>query len=85
MLAPTETMKTLPCPPSHLYRPSEAAIREKAHELYMRSGWIHGRDLDNWLEAEAWLTANPPADESDDTSGPDEGLASPDIAPREDD
>jgi hypothetical protein len=38
---------------------SEAAIREKAHEIYMRSGWVHGRDLDNWLEAKAALLAHP--------------------------
>jgi hypothetical protein len=36
-------------------RPTEVEIREKAHELYVRSGWLAGRDLDNWLEAEAFL------------------------------
>lgn len=27
-------------------------IREKAHELFERRGALHGRDLDDWLEAE---------------------------------
>lgn len=36
--------------------PTETEIRDYAHHLYVTSGWIHGRDLDNWLEAEAWLT-----------------------------
>jgi len=78
-------MKTLPCPPSHLYRPSEAAIREKAHELFIRSGWLHGRDLDNWLEAEAWLTANPPAEEPPEQSWADGNPPEPAVAPRDDD
>ncbi|MDO8539646.1 MAG: DUF2934 domain-containing protein [Opitutaceae bacterium] len=38
-------------------RPSEAEIREYAHHLYVSSGWLPGRDLDNWLEAEAHLVA----------------------------
>lgn len=27
-------------------------IAKIAHELYEKSGWIHGRDLENWIEAE---------------------------------
>lgn len=38
-------------------RPSEDEIREYAHHLYIKSGWLPGRDLDNWLEAEAYLIA----------------------------
>jgi hypothetical protein len=38
-------------------RPTEAEIRAFAHEIYIRSGWLPGRDLENWLEAEAILTA----------------------------
>ena len=53
-------MKTRPHAQHAQYQPSEDAIREKALELYISSGWIHGRDLDNWLEAEAYLIANPP-------------------------
>ncbi len=37
--------------------PTEAEIRAYAHELYIHSGWLPGRDLDNWLQAEAHLTA----------------------------
>ena len=37
--------------------PSKEAIREYAHHLYIMSGWVHGRDLDNWLEAETQLKA----------------------------
>lgn len=35
--------------------PTEEEIRERAHLLYVQSGWLPGRDLDNWLEAEAFL------------------------------
>lgn len=27
-------------------------IARTAHELYEKSGWIPGRDLENWIEAE---------------------------------
>ena len=37
--------------------PTEAEIRAFAHEIYIRSGWLPGRDLENWLQAEAILTA----------------------------
>lgn len=37
--------------------PTEAEIRAYAHQLYIHSGWVPGRDLENWLEAEAYLTA----------------------------
>lgn len=30
----------------------EEMIREVAYELYIKSGRVEGRDLDNWLEAE---------------------------------
>ncbi|MGB9822326.1 DUF2934 domain-containing protein [Thermodesulfovibrio sp.] len=30
----------------------EEEIRQVAYELYVKSGCIPGRDLDNWLEAE---------------------------------
>lgn len=46
--------KTLPTAP----HPSEAEIRDYAHHLYIQSGWLPGRDLDNWLEAEAHLMAS---------------------------
>jgi hypothetical protein len=37
--------------------PTEAEIRAYAHQLYIQSGGLPGRDLENWLEAEAYLTA----------------------------
>ncbi len=37
------------------HRPTEEEIREYAHHIYVNSGWLPGRDLDNWLEAEAHL------------------------------
>lgn len=27
-------------------------VAKKAYELYEKSGWIEGRDIQNWLEAE---------------------------------
>lgn len=57
-------MKNKTPAPTVPYHPSEAEIREKAHELYVRSGWLPGRDLDNWLEAEAYLTLHPPSVET---------------------
>ncbi len=35
----------------------EEKIRQRAHELYELRGREHGRDLDDWLEAESELTA----------------------------
>jgi hypothetical protein len=40
--------KLWPNPPHDL----QAAIRERAEEIYFRSGKIPGRDLDNWAQAE---------------------------------
>lgn len=45
------------CPVSQ--PPTEAEIRACAHELYVRSGWIPGRDEENRREAEAWLSTHP--------------------------
>lgn len=47
-----------------LRTPTEAEIRAYAHELYVRSGWVPDRELENWREAEAWLSSHPPVDES---------------------
>jgi hypothetical protein len=58
-------MKTRPSVP---YRPTEAEIRQLAHEMYVRSGWIPGRDLDNWLAAESCLIAHPPNHAADPTA-----------------
>ncbi|MEN2995258.1 MAG: DUF2934 domain-containing protein [Thermodesulfovibrio sp.] len=35
----------------------EEEIRQIAYELYVKSGCIPGRDLDNWLEAEKIVLA----------------------------
>ncbi|MDW7972043.1 MAG: DUF2934 domain-containing protein [Thermodesulfovibrio sp.] len=35
----------------------EEEIRQVAYELYVKSGCIPGRDLDNWLEAEKIVLA----------------------------
>lgn len=37
--------------------PSEAEIREHAYHVYEQSGRVPGRDLENWLKAEADLKA----------------------------
>jgi len=49
-------------PPSVM--PTESDVREYAYHLYVESGYVPGRDLDNWLEAEACLCANIPKEES---------------------
>jgi hypothetical protein len=33
------------------------AIRSRAHELFQARGGLHGRDLDDWLEAERQIVA----------------------------
>ena len=50
--------ETLPMPaPAY---PSDELIRDYAYHLYLQSGRIQGRDVDNWLEARACLLANIP-------------------------
>jgi hypothetical protein len=46
---------SLPSPIS--FQPNEDDIREYAYHLYVQSGCIPGRELDNWLEARACLGA----------------------------
>lgn len=41
----------------HVGHPSEEQIRQRAAELYERSGRVDGRDWENWLAAEAELMA----------------------------
>lgn len=62
-------MKTHSAAAKSAHAPTEAEIREKAHELYVRSGWIHGRDLENWLEAESFLSHDPLAAASHESAG----------------
>ncbi len=37
-------------------KPSETQIEERAYELYLERGCEHGRDIEDWLEAERELT-----------------------------
>ncbi len=53
-------MKVDTTAPTVRYHPTDEEIREKSLELYVRSGWLRGRDLENWLEAEAFLVAHGP-------------------------
>ena len=43
---------------------TEEDIRAYAYHLFEQSGGVPGRDLDNWLEAEACLRASIPTHES---------------------
>lgn len=40
--------------------PSDGLIRDYAYHLYVQSGAVPGRDVDNWLEAKACVLANVP-------------------------
>jgi len=37
-------------------QPTEQQIAERAHELFQARGGDHGRDLDDWLQAEQELS-----------------------------
>ena len=43
---------------------SDDDIRDYAYHLYLLSGCVPGRDLDNWLEAKACLSARIPKAET---------------------
>ena len=42
------------------FEPTEDDVREYAYHLYLQSGRVAGRDLENWIEAKACLTACAP-------------------------
>ncbi len=44
--------------------PQEEDVRDYAYHLYVQGGCVPGHDLDNWLEAEACLSANIPTEHS---------------------
>lgn len=44
---PPEERKRVFCPEDYIER-----VRMCAYELYVARGGVHGRDLDDWLEAE---------------------------------
>jgi hypothetical protein len=46
------------------FRAGEDDIRDYAYHLYVQSGSVPGRDLDNWLEAQACLSAFIPQSQS---------------------
>jgi hypothetical protein len=48
-------------------------IAKMAHELYEKGGFIHGRDLDNWLEAERIVMERNKKKSSASRSGPKSG------------
>jgi hypothetical protein len=48
-------MKRAAKPHSAAPKPTEGEIRAFAYQLYIQSGCIPGRDLENWQEAEARL------------------------------
>jgi hypothetical protein len=61
---------------SSMKNPTEEQIRKKAHEIYMRHG-KHGRDVQDWLQAERELKQLSEGDEieaadSERTLGGDE-------------
>ncbi|HXU20324.1 MAG TPA: DUF2934 domain-containing protein [Verrucomicrobiae bacterium] len=37
-------------------KPSETQIEQRAYELFLERGCEHGRDIEDWLEAERELT-----------------------------
>jgi hypothetical protein len=38
--------------------PSEDQVRQRAYEIYLARGCEHGRDLEDWLEAERQLSGS---------------------------
>jgi hypothetical protein len=47
-------------------RPMREAIAKRAYELYLQRGSVPGYELDDWLQAEAELTAEAAADAGDE-------------------
>ena len=45
-------------------QPSEDEIRDYANHLYVQRGTVNGHDCDDWLEAEACLSASIPKESS---------------------
>ena len=41
--------------PNASKHPSPEEIRQRAYELHLACGCVHGRDLDDWLQAEREL------------------------------
>jgi hypothetical protein len=52
MVERTAAVETAPGP-----QPSSEAIAKRAYELYLQRGSVSGYELEDWLQAEAELTA----------------------------
>ena len=44
---------------------TDETIRQRAYELFEQRRFEHGHDLDDWLQAEAELTAKKPSNRAD--------------------
>ena len=49
---------------SDMHEPTEEEIQLRAYEIHMERGGEHGRDLDDWLQAELELKAEHPKEAS---------------------
>ena len=56
--------KTAVAPAAPRSVPTEDEIRDYAYHLYVQSGCVPGRDLENWLDAKSCLEANIPKEKS---------------------
>ncbi|MEO6002653.1 MAG: DUF2934 domain-containing protein [Opitutus sp.] len=45
-------------------QPTDDEVRDYAYHLYVQSGCVPGRDLENWLDAQSCLEANIPQEQS---------------------
>jgi hypothetical protein len=51
----TSTTPTAPTRRRKVAAPDVGSIAERAFQLFAARGWQHGRDLDDWLQAETEL------------------------------
>ena len=52
-----DTVTPQPLPTQELREPRLEKIARRAHEIYERRGGTHGKDLDDWLQAEREIDA----------------------------
>jgi len=45
-----------------LFEPTDEEVRKTAYLLYLASGCVPGRDLENWLAARSYVASQAPAD-----------------------
>lgn len=53
----SDPMKTIRNAKLVQFEPTENDVRDYAYHLFVQSGCVAGRDLENWLEAKACLSA----------------------------